>query len=63
MNAAGGPHPFSREINGRRLVGTMPFEDLKMVVEHEIAYAKVQKKATDCCSVQLALPGMGPVPK
>jgi len=50
-------------INGRRLVGTIPLEDLKMVVEHEIAYAKVQKKATDCCSVQLALPGMGPVPK
>jgi len=50
-------------INGRRLVGTIALEDLKMVVEHEIAYAKAQKKATDCCSVQLALPGMGPVPK
>jgi protein-disulfide isomerase len=49
-------------VNGRRLVGTIPLQDLKMVVEHEIAYAKAQKKATDCCSVQLALPGMGPVP-
>ena len=50
-------------INGRRVVGTVSLEDLKMVVAEEIAYAKAQKKATDCCSVQLALPGMGPVPK
>jgi protein-disulfide isomerase len=48
-------------INGRRLVGTIALDDLKMVVEHEIAWAKTQKKAVDCCSVQLALPGMGPV--
>jgi len=45
-------------INGRRLVGTIPLEDLKMVVGHEIDWAKAQKKATDCCSVQLSLPGM-----
>jgi len=47
-------------INGRRLVGTIALEDLKMVVAHEIAWAKAANKATDCCSVQLALPGMAP---
>ena len=48
-------------INGRRMVGTIALEDLKMVVEHEIAWAKAQKNAADCCSVQLSLPGMAPV--
>jgi protein-disulfide isomerase len=52
-------------INGRRLVGTISLENLKIVVEHEIAWAKtVSSKAApgsaaDCCSVQLALPGAG----
>ncbi len=47
-------------VNGRRMVGTVSLEDLKMVVEHEIAYVKAAKKAADCCSVQLSLPGMAP---
>ena len=51
-------------INGRKLVGTIALENLQIVVEHEIAWAKTQasagaKAATDCCSVQLSLPGMG----
>ena len=46
-------------INGRRLVGTIPLDDLKMVVAQEIAWVKSQKK-DDCCSVQLSLPGMAP---
>ena len=46
-------------INGRRMVGTVPLEDLKLVVGAEIAYAKTLKKDADCCSVQLSLPGMG----
>lgn len=50
-------------INGRRLVGTIALEDLKMVVAEEIAYSKMQKKTIDCCSVQLSLPGTGPVAK
>ena len=29
-------------------------DDLKTVVEHEIAWEKSQKKDTDCCSVQLS---------
>lgn len=48
-------------INGRRLVGTISLTELKVVVEHEIAYAAARKSAAaDCCSVQLALPGMAP---
>jgi protein-disulfide isomerase len=47
-------------INGRRMVGTLALADLKMVVAHEIAWAKAHAKAADCCSVQLALPGMAP---
>lgn len=49
-------------VNGRRLVGTIALADWKMVVEHEIAYAKTLKKEADCCSIQLALPGMGKPP-
>jgi protein-disulfide isomerase len=45
-------------INGRRMVGTIGLDDLKMVVAHEIAWAKAHAKPADCCSVQLALPGM-----
>jgi protein-disulfide isomerase len=47
-------------INGRRMVGTIALDDLKMVVAHEIAWAKAHAKPADCCSVQLALPGMAP---
>jgi protein-disulfide isomerase len=48
-------------INGRRLVGTIALDNLKIVVEHEIEWAKTQasKSSTNCCSVQLALPGGG----
>jgi protein-disulfide isomerase len=47
-------------INGRRMVGAIALDDLKMVVAHEIAWAKAHAKPADCCSVQLALPGMAP---
>jgi protein-disulfide isomerase len=50
-------------INGRRLVGTYAIDDLRMVVEQEIAYAKTLQKDTDCCSVQLSLPGGGVAPQ
>ena len=48
-------------INGRRLVGTVALDNLKIVVEHEITWAitMASKSATDCCSVQLSLPGAG----
>jgi hypothetical protein len=42
------------------MVGTIALDDLKMVVAHEIAWAKAHAKPADCCSVQLALPGMAP---
>jgi protein-disulfide isomerase len=48
-------------INGRRMVGTIALENLVLVVQHEIAWAKAHpaKAAADCCSIQLSLPGMG----
>jgi protein-disulfide isomerase len=48
-------------INGRKLVGTIALETLKVVVQHEIEWAKTlaSKSAADCCSVQLSLPGAG----
>jgi protein-disulfide isomerase len=47
-------------INGRRMVGAIGLDELKMVVSHEIAWAKAHAKPADCCSVQLALPGTAP---
>lgn len=47
-------------VNGRRMVGTVPLADLKMVVDHEVAYAATAKKDADCCSVQIPLPGTVP---
>jgi protein-disulfide isomerase len=47
-------------INGRRMVGAIALDDLKTVVAHELAWAKAHAKPSDCCSVQLALPGMAP---
>jgi protein-disulfide isomerase len=54
-------------VNGRRLVGTVALDNLKVVVVHEIAWAKTQQaksaaSAADCCSIQLALPGTGKAP-
>lgn len=46
-------------INGRIMTGTIPFEDLKKVIEYEIEWQAKLKKDAECCSVQLALPGMG----
>jgi protein-disulfide isomerase len=48
-------------VNGRRLVGTIALENLKIVTQHEIEWARTQasKSGADCCSVQLALPGAG----
>lgn len=45
-------------INGRRMIGTVALADLKSVVQAELAYEKAQKNDADCCSVQIALPGM-----
>ena len=46
-------------VNGRRMVGTLQWADLKRVIDYEIEYQKTAKNAgEDCgCSVQLPTPG------
>jgi len=46
-------------VNGRRLAGTMPWDQLKTVIDYEIGYQKTAKNAgEDCgCDVHLATPG------
>jgi protein-disulfide isomerase len=47
-------------VNGRRMVGTLQWPDLKRVIDYEIGYQKTAKNAgEDCgCSVQLPIPGV-----
>ena len=47
-------------VNGRRMVGTLQWGDLKRVIDYEIEYQKTAKNAgEDCgCSVQLPMPGV-----
>lgn len=47
-------------VNGRRMVGTVQWDDLKRVIDYEIGYQKTAKNAgEDCgCSVQLPTPGV-----
>lgn len=47
-------------INGRRMSGTIRWEDLKRVIDYEIDYQKTAKNAgEDCgCSVALPMPGV-----
>jgi protein-disulfide isomerase len=47
-------------VNGRRMVGTTQWADLKRVIDFEIEYQKTAKNAgEDCgCSVQLQMPGV-----
>jgi protein-disulfide isomerase len=49
-------------VNGRRMVGTVQWADLKRVIDFEIEYQKTAKNAgEDCgCSVQLPMPGVAP---
>lgn len=49
-------------INGRRLTGNMPWEQLKAVIDYEVEYAKknpapASKKDEACCEVKLPIPG------
>lgn len=46
-------------VNGRRIAGTMQWNDLKTIIDYEIGYQKIAKNAgEDCgCSVSLAMPG------
>lgn len=47
-------------VNGRRMVGTVQWDDLKRVIDYEIDYQKTAKNAGEnCgCSVQLPTPGV-----
>jgi protein-disulfide isomerase len=47
-------------VNGRRMVGTLQWPDLKHVIDYEIEYQKTAKNAgEDCgCSIQLPTPGV-----
>jgi len=47
-------------VNGRRMVGTVQWADLKRVIDYEIDYQKTAKNAgEDCgCSVALPMPGV-----
>jgi protein-disulfide isomerase len=48
-------------VNGRRLVGNIPWEQLKSVLDYEIEHAKKMRAAKEkedaCCEVKLAIPG------
>ncbi|MCS7023424.1 MAG: DsbA family protein [Bryobacteraceae bacterium] len=45
-------------VNGRRLVGNVPWEQLKAIIDYELEYAAKQASAEGCCEVKLALPGV-----
>ena len=47
-------------VNGRRLAGVTPWDQLKVVIDYEIGYQKTAKNAgEDCgCDVKLATPGV-----
>lgn len=47
-------------VNGRRMVGSVAWEDLKRVIDYEVGYQKTAKNAgEDCgCSISLPMPGM-----
>jgi len=43
-------------VNGRRMVGQVPWANLKQVVEHEIEYANKNGGGEKCCEVKLPSP-------
>lgn len=45
-------------VNGRRMVGNIPWEQLRAVLDYELDYAKKNppKKDEACCEVKLAIP-------
>ena len=49
-------------VNGRRMVGTLQWPDLKRVIDYEIEYQKTAKNAgEDCgCNISLPMPGVAP---
>jgi protein-disulfide isomerase len=43
-------------VNGRKLVGQIPFQQLKLIIEHEIEYAKTHGGGEKCCELKLPSP-------
>jgi protein-disulfide isomerase len=51
-------------VNGRKMVGAVPWETLKTVIDFEITYQKTAKNAGDDCGCAVTLPMPGaPAPK
>jgi protein-disulfide isomerase len=46
-------------VNGRRMVGTVQWPDLKRVIDYEIEYQKTAKNAGENCGCDLSLPTPG----
>jgi protein-disulfide isomerase len=46
-------------VNGRRMVGTVQWADLKRVIDYEIEYQKTAKNAGEDCGCSVALPAPG----
>lgn len=43
-------------VNGRKVVGQVPWQQLKQVIDHEIEYAKTHGSGEKCCEVTLGSP-------
>ena len=43
-------------VNGRRLVGGVPWQQMKAIIDHEIEYRKSHPPADKCCEVKLPTP-------
>ncbi len=43
-------------VNGRKIVGQVPFQQLKQVIDHEIEYAKTHGSGEKCCELKLPTP-------
>lgn len=45
-------------VNGRRLVGQVPWPQLKSIIDHELEYSKAHGGGEKCCEVKLDTPGL-----
>jgi hypothetical protein len=43
-------------VNGRRLAGSVSWDQLKQIIEYEIEYQKTAKNAGENCGCELKLP-------
>jgi protein-disulfide isomerase len=50
-------------VNGRRMVGTLQWADLKRVIDYEIEYQKTAKNAGEDCGCNVSLPTAGAAPQ